>query len=412
MAQPQLPVSEVIRRLKAIELAEGNISRAARDLGVDRASLAQTVENARKRGITLGGTALSPLDKARMELADAKQTIRGLQREADTAEQIRQAIYNISAHDPEPPAWLIKEGKAGHRGTPMTIWSDWHYGEVVRGEEVGGVNEFNAEVAAKRIKKLPETIIDLAFNHMGKASTKYPGIVVMLGGDMISGDIHQELAESNDRTPFQCVNDLTDLIAGNLSVLADKFGRVFVPCVVGNHGRGTHKPRMKGRIFTSFEWNIYCNLARYFKKDKRVQFYIPEETDAYFRVYDTRFLLTHGDSLGVKGGDGIIGAIGPIMRGALKVGKSESHIGRDFDYIVMGHWHQMLWLPGAIVNNSLKGYDEYARLALRAPYSRPSQALWFVHPEHGVTARWEVFLDGRKSAAPGEWCSWPEGSVK
>jgi hypothetical protein len=37
--------------------------------------------------------------------------------------------------------------------------------------------------------------------------------------------------------------------------------------------------------------------------------------DVHYRVYGVRFLLNHGDMLGVKGGDGIIGAIGPIMRG-------------------------------------------------------------------------------------------------
>ena len=153
---------------------------------------------------------------------------------------------------------------------------------------------------------------------------------------------------------------------------------------------------MKGRVYTSHEWNIYCNLERHFRKDKRISFLIPGESDAYFSVYGHRFLLTHGDSLGVKGGDGIIGSLGPIMRGALKVGKSEAQIGREFDTVVMGHWHQALWLPGIIVNGALKGYDEYARLAIRAPYSRPSQQLWFVHPEHGITAKWEIFLDEKR----------------
>jgi len=220
---------------------------------------------------------------------------------------------------------------------------------------------------------------------------------VGLGGDMISGDIHEELLATNDRTPFQAVNDLTDLLIAGLTRMADAFGKVYVPCVVGNHGRGTRKPRMKGRIFTSFEWNIYCALERYFRNDPRITFHIPEETDAYFSVYGHRFLLTHGDSLGVRGGDGIIGALGPIMRGSLKVARSESQINREFDTILMGHWHQYITLPGLVVNNSLKGYDEFARLALRAPYSRPSQALWFVHPKHGITAHWQVYLEEQRN---------------
>lgn len=339
-------------------------------------------------------------------IAGLRKEIASLQADHDTAQTVRQEIYNLAAVTPEPPRWLTQEGSAGFRGTPCTIWSDWHYGEVVQPAQVAGANKFDAKIAAKRIRRLCDVTIDLAYHHMGRAKTKYPGIVVMLGGDMISGDIHEELLATNDRTPYQAVNDLKHLIAAGLTQLADKFGKVYVPCVVGNHGRGTHKPRMKNRVFTSFEWNIYCSLEDHFRNDKRVQFFIPEQTDAFFSVYDHRYLLTHGDSLGVKGGDGIIGAIGPIMRGTIKVGNSEAQIGRDFDTMVIGHWHQMLWLPRCIVNNSLKGYDEYARLAMRAPFSRASQALWFTHPEHGITARWEVFLQGRAQAKERSWIKW------
>jgi hypothetical protein len=76
----------------------------------------------------------------------------------------------------------------------------------------------------------------------------------------------------------------------------------------------------------------------------------------------------------------------------------------------MGHWHT--YIPrgeatNVIVNGCLKGYDEYARLMLRVPYSRPSQALWFVHPKYGITAQWQVFLEAAaKKAAATEWITW------
>ena len=397
---------QLIAFLRVLAEHDGVASHAADAMGISASAGQRWVKFAKTRGLT--GKELTAEAKLRIALANANRDLKAAQREADTAERIRTEIYNLAARTPEPPKWLVPATKQhGSRGVPCTIWSDWHYGEVVRPEEIGGVNEFNADVAAARITRLVDTTIDLCFNHMGVATKNYPGIVVMLGGDMLSGDIHEELFATNDRTTQQCINDLTDLIASALERMADAFGRVFVPCVVGNHGRASRKPRMKGRIFTSHEWNIYCNLERYFKRDDRVRFLIPEETDAYFKVYNHRFLLTHGDSLGVKGGDGIIGAIGPITRGSLKVARSEAQIGRDFDTIVMGHWHQMLWLPGGIVNGALKGYDEYARLAMRAPYSRPSQALWFVHPEHGITARWEVLLDEEKTATEcNDWVAW------
>lgn len=327
----------------------------------------------------------------------------------DTAEAIRKEIFGLAQHRVEPPKWLTKTGHvSGDRGVPCTLWSDWHFGEVVRPEEVSGLNEFNAEIAEARVKRLVNTTIDICRNHMGRGKG-YPGIIVNIAGDMITGDIHDELMQTNDRTPQQQINDLTDIIAAALEQLAAEFGNLYVPCVPGNHGRDSKKPRMKGRVYTSHEWVIYTNLERHFRKSKTVHIHVTSETDIYYKVFGHRYLLTHGDSLGVKGGDGIIGAIGPIMRGSIKVGRSEAQVDREIDTILMGHWHQMLWLPNAIVNSSLKGYDEYARLALRAPYSRPSQALWFTHPEHGITARWEVFLEGQRDASSqNDWVSFEQ----
>ncbi len=347
------------------------------------------------------------IKKKNAELLVARKLIESLSKEQDDAKTVRENIYKIAAYDPEPPEWMVREGRAGARGVPATIWSDWHYSEVVR---MPGINTYDKHVARRRIKLLAETTVDLAFNHMGRAKITYPGCIVALGGDMLGGDIHEELIKTNDRTTQQSIEDLIDLISGGLETMATSFGKLFVPCVVGNHGRSTKKMQMKERVFTSHEWNVYCGVARHFRRSKHVQFSIPETADCAFNIFGHRYLLTHGDSLGTKGGDGIIGALGPIMRGTLKTHRSEAQIGRDFDTLLIGHWHQYITLPGLIVNNSLKGYDEFAHLVLRAPYSRPSQALWFTHPEHGLTAHWQVYLEKQLTplAIAKPWVSWQD----
>jgi hypothetical protein len=340
------------------------------------------------------------------EIAAQRKMIMALQKSDETARTIRENIHQIAGYDPDPPEWLVKSTSGNDRGCPITVWSDWHYGEVVFKSQVGGVNEYNNRIAKERVKRLVTTTIDLAHNHMGNAKVKYPGIVICLGGDMLGGDIHEELMKTNDKTTQQCINDLIDMLAAGIETMATHFGKVFVPCVVGNHGRSTKKMMMKHRVFTSHEWNVYCALARHFKSSKNVQFMIPEEADARFKVYGHRYMLTHGDSLGVKGGDGIIGALGPILRGTLKTHRSESQIKTEFDTLIIGHWHQALWLPGVIVAGTLKGYDEYARLSLRAPFARPSQPLWFTHPKHGITAQWTVYLEEQQRPDAREWVTW------
>jgi len=376
-----------------------NQTEAAASLGMGPRQFRERLSAARALGLTAKSPLTSEEDKLRAKVTTLEAALKLAKHEQESAAEIRRRIYEIAERSPEPPEWTFHDrGTSGKRGTPCTLWSDWHRGEIVRKEEVNGLNEFTSEIHDKRVKRLVDTTIDLCYNHMGRAKTKYPGAVVMLGGDFINGDIHEELQINADRTTQQNINELTDVLAAAIDTMAGHFGNIFCPAVVGNHGRNTRKPRMKGRVYTSHEWNIYVNLERYFRRSKHVSFLVPSGTDAYFPVVGTRYLLTHGDSLGVKGGDGIIGAIGPIMRGSIKVGNSESQVGRDIDCLVMGHWHQPLWLPGVIVNGALKGYDEYAKLQLRAPYGRPSQMLWFTHPEHGITAKWEVFLEGRKQA--------------
>lgn len=397
---------QLVETVKLVE-SHPSLNAAARATGISRNTLQSRYNAAKIRGVT---AEYDPVRVKEAEIRALKQRVAGLEKEHDTAAKIREEIYGLAARRPEPPAWLFREGRAGTRGTPISIWSDWHYGEVVRKEEVGGVNEFNATIGRRRIERLVDTTVDLCYNHMGRAKTEYPGFILCLGGDLISGDLHEDLRVTNDKTPQQCINDLTDYMASAIEALATKFGKIYIPAVVGNHGRNTLKPRTKGVVFTSHEWNIYCNLEREFRKNKHVHFDISEHTDVHFQSYGHRYMLTHGDRLGVKGGDGIIGAIGPIMRGAIKVGRSESYIGQDFDTVIMGHWHQNLSLPGIKVNNSLKGYDEFARNVLRAPYSRPSQQLWFTHPEHGITANWEVFLEKPLAEVTKKqaWVSWQE----
>ena len=325
-------------------------------------------------------------------------------REEMSAEHIRETIYKIEGTSPAPPSWTYESAKGGVTGVPVTMWSDWHWDETVKSEEVGFLNEYNSDVQRERLKRLTQTVIDISYEHMVNPS--YPGIVVNLGGDMVTGEIHDELTDTNQRYIFQTLLDLQDNLVASLTLLADQFGQVFVPCVVGNHGRGTLKPRMKGVVYTSYEWHLYNQLERYFRNDPRFTFFISPETDVHYRVYNHRILLTHGDRMGVKGGDGIIGAIGPIMRGAVKIGRSESQVGRDFDQLVIGHWHQYMDLKGVTVNGTSKGYDEFARLALRASYEPPIQALWFVNEKYGTTARWPIFLETPRQSTPNTWVSW------
>ncbi|MCV5968735.1 hypothetical protein, partial [Lactococcus petauri] len=64
---------------------------------------------------------------------------------------------------------------------------------VVAPTQIGGVNSFNLEIAHERVKSL----VDTSFRLLDMVGGAYKGVVVALGGDMLSGDIHEELSETN-----------------------------------------------------------------------------------------------------------------------------------------------------------------------------------------------------------------------
>lgn len=339
------------------------------------------------------------------EITNLKRLLIDAQRDAIDGEAIRQILQGVVRAPVEPPNWLIEQKSATKSShVPMTIWSDWHCGEVVSLSETNGQNEFNTAIFERRVKRLVEKTIHLCKQH---GPGNYPGIVINLLGDMVSGALHAELLKTDEEEVIPSALRVRDVLAWALGVMADEFGKVYVPCTSGNHGRNTMKPQFKRTVFENFDWLIYQLLARTFAKDKRITFDIPDSNEVSYKVYGLRFLAMHGDMLGVKGGDGIIGSLGPILRGEMKVGKQASAMGRHYDVLLLGHWHQHIMLRRIIVAGTLKGWDEFAAKSLRAPPAPPSQPLWFVERSIGIVQSMEVYLEDN-SALDGarEWVAW------
>jgi len=373
-----------------------NAAATARHYGVAPNAISQHLNKYRGEGHT---------DKSKDSvIGNLKKQIRELEGQVLDDARVKSDIIKAVDAAIVTPHWMINRGQFKDlTGVPVLFASDWHFGEVVRSVEIGGVNEYNIRIAKQRARMMVQTFIRLLRNHI--QNTGYPGCVFVLGGDMMSGDIHEELKETNEVEAMPTLLELIPILAWCIETLADEFGNVFVPCVTGNHGRTSRKPRMKRRNHTNFDWLCYQLLSTHFAKDKRVTFLIPEGSDAYFKVFNTRFLLTHGDQF--RGGDGFAGAIVPIARGDKRKRARNSQTNRAYDVAMMGHWHQYIHTGEFVVNGSLKGYDEYA-YAGNFGFELAAQAAFIVHPQHGVTFRFPVFVQSKDDVAKAEWISIPK----
>lgn len=312
------------------------------------------------------------------------------QAEIDRLDKLLERYTVVSPKDLSVPKWVAAKrapSKAKH-GTPVLMLSDLHLDEVVDEAEMMGINKFDRAIAEKRLAEVIDSTVWLTKKYV--AGLEFDGIMVAMLGDVITGVIHDELARTNEAPVPASIVHWVPLLASALRHLADEFGRVFVPCVDGNHDRFYEKIPSKQRAESSFAWIIYNWLADTVRDDDRIEFRITPSTDQIVPVYDTTFLLTHGDQFRSAGG---VGGIYPsLLKYLLRAHDMYATVGKSWDYALMGHWHQYLTGKDFFINGSLKGYDEYAKNS-KFGFEPPQQSLFIVTPERGIVQRLPVFAD-------------------
>jgi hypothetical protein len=325
------------------------------------------------------------------EIAANKLRIKALHDELDYGFKLKQAITGVAEMERQPVEWMRETSSGVQQPTlPILMASDWHVGEVISDREMDGLNAFNQDIARVRINKLFERAIRISKKHMSEA--RYPGIVYARLGDMVSGEIHDELRETNDLHSIEAVRCIADVEAEGIERLVKAFGRVHVVTTPGNHGRTTKKPYAKRFANTNYDTLSAWLLEREFKNNPNVTFETTESGDVLLPIYGYNFLLTHGDRIGSRGGEGMVGPAATIARGVKKVRDYFNSCGVRVDWVLCGHFHVRLELEHSFTNGCLSGASEYSKSGRMEP-SIPSQYLLFVHPERGVTARWPIYLE-------------------
>ena len=319
----------------------------------------------------------------------ATQDLREREREL-TELRTKLRIYEALEDQPlHPPEWLVPARRKGekHLAIPSMMVTDVHYGEDVRPESVDGVNAYGPRIADQRLERAGTKAVRLCRDYM--SGTDYEGFNLVLGGDAVSGEIHDELRETNAQTTPESVVGVLECLIALTKMLADEFGKVYIPCVPGNHGRLTKKPRQKKKARDSFDALVYMLMRRELSGDKRITVDISRSGDIHFPVYGTKYCLTHGDQF--HGGSGISGWLTPLMLGAHRKRQRDDATGKHWDVMVCGHFHQSFFLPGIVVGGSVIGYNEFAQEG-NLPFEEPKASLWLTTPERGITTYNPVHL--------------------
>jgi hypothetical protein len=217
--------------------------------------------------------------------------------------------------------------------------------------------------------------------------------VVALNGDLVSGDIHDELRRTNALTAHEQIYLATDELAAGLLKLAEAFGSLLVVVTPGNHGRTTEKTHAKRTAALSYDTLIGEQLRRHFDHDPRISFIIAQGADAVYPVMGWTVFQSHGDALGSGGGKGFAGPVLPIIRGAKAVDWQAALQRQHYDIKLTAHYHTSANPGGGVLaNGSVVGYNEYAN-RIRAGVEVPQQWLALITERWGLRERLEIKLE-------------------
>jgi hypothetical protein len=270
-----------------------------------------------------------------------------------------------------------KVAKGQRKAEAWCVLSDHHYGKRISPDDVGGVNEYTPAIAAERLASLLEGLRWQVESWRGTPGYDVRRLTVMLGGDMIENTLHEENHAANTMTPTEEVVFATEHLAGWLAAAAD-IAPMRVVCIVGNHGRNTRRQPSGDRHRHSYETVLYHGLRKVLSA-KPIEWVIPNAAEAIVASMGHDIRCIHGDQ--IRAGNAAGGPIATIARSVLRLDAE-----RRCAATVMGHYHQFLYShsPGFVVNNSLCGWDSYAKNVLLAPSSPPAQVAFLVDERDGL----------------------------
>jgi hypothetical protein len=388
MAQRELYTDQVLSRFIAILGESGTVNEACGRLGsemskvIDPNNIRSAMRRKGMRAPTDYLRAPEPEHVDPVQRQERQTRAKVLKREhaallAEVQEARERDRVLLALDTPDRVSSLPRrEKRRGSReACAVILASDWHIEETVDADKVAGRNAYDLGVARQRAGRFfagAEWLLG-----MQRQAFTIRDVVLWLGGDLISGFIHEELQEGNSLSPTEAILELRDWLTDGIDRMLrdDQTRRLVIPCSYGNHGRTGPRKKVSRGAENSYEWLLYRILEKQYAGDKRVSFQVARGEHTYVDVYGQVLHFHHGDSVNYGGGvGGITIPLNKAISGWNTVKPADVHN--------IGHFHQLTWTRNAVVNGSLMGFSPYA-FHVKAHFEAPQQAFYVLDAKRG-----------------------------
>lgn len=314
-------------------------------------------------------------ERERRARHDARASLRRALHRIDELEETIAAMERFVSTPIEPIAPVrLKRGK--RPAAAVALLSDVHAEErITRTDAIP--NDYDLTIAQHRVGRFFAGTTWLT-QHAAR-DFAIDTLVLWLGGDLITGDIHDELLEVAEVPPGEAMLRVRDWIVSGVRGMLEAMPetQIVIPCSYGNHGRTTHRIRHATGYGHSWEWALYAMIGHAFADEPRVRVHATRDEMQYLTVHDFTLAFHHGYNLRYNGG------IGGLTIPAIKA-MHRWQQWRDVDYYHFGHFHTSLDLGQLAFNGSVIGPSPYGFAIGTAP-EEPRQSFYVLDDKRGKT---------------------------
>jgi len=234
--------------------------------------------------------------------------------------------------------------------------SDIHLQEVILATDVGAYNEYNRDIACKRLW----LYINIAKHQFRAAGVRK--VVVACTGDLLNSNRRLDEMATNGTTISAAIITMCDILQQVLLDLAEDF-QVSVVTVGGNESRCSENLSTNNKLMGSnHDLTVHYMLSRMLA-DTYITFEpIIDAFETLVQIGDLNIIVTHGTAIPAK----------DPARGVAKIINKWAKNGIIVDYVMCGHVHDPVCGSNFSRSGSLCGGNSYSEnaLLLRAPASQ------------------------------------------